>query len=211
MAETGSIAEPYRDSRQQHEAAMMGMYVFLGSEIMLFGGIAAVALSLRLLHPAEIVQASRALHFGIGGANTVVLLTSSLCVALAAEAAKAGRAGAAASRFALAAALGLVFLAVKAYEYHAEFDEGLLPVPGVATRYASDAQHLFMDLYLVATSLHALHLTIGIMLLCVLAIRLGRGALPLPQRAIVVITAGLYWHFVDVVWIFLYPLFYLAR
>ncbi|NLR97258.1 hypothetical protein HGP17_10485 [Rhizobium sp. P38BS-XIX] len=211
MAETDPVTEPYRDGRQQHDAAMMGMYVFLGSEIMLFGGIAAVALSLRLLHSAEIVQASRALHFGIGGANTVVLLTSSLCVALAAEAAKCGKAGAAASRFALATALGLVFLTVKAYEYHAEFDEGLLPVPGVATRYTSNAQHLFMDLYLVATSLHALHLVIGITLLCVLAIRVASGAYPLPQRAIVVITAGLYWHFVDVVWIFLYPLFYLAR
>jgi cytochrome c oxidase subunit 3 len=211
MAETGPVTEPYRDGRQQHEAAMMGMYVFLGSEIMLFGGIAAVALSLRLLHPAEIVQVSRALHFGIGGANTVVLLTSSLCVALAAEAAKVGRGGAAASRFALAAALGLVFLAVKAYEYHAEFGEGLLPVPGVATRYAGDAQHLFIDLYLIATSLHALHLATGITLLSVLSIRLGRGTVPLPQRAIVVITAGLYWHFVDAVWIFLYPLFYLAR
>lgn len=211
MAETGPVTEPYRDGRQQHDAAMMGMYVFLGSEIMLFGGIIAVAVSLRLLHPAEIVQASRALHFGIGGTNTVVLLTSSLCVALATEAAKSGRAGAAASRFALAAALGFVFLTVKAYEYHAEFDEGLLPVPGIGTRYASDAQHLFMDLYLVATSLHALHLAVGITLLSVLVIRLRHGTFPLPQRAIVVVIAGLYWHFVDVVWIFLYPLFYLAR
>jgi cytochrome c oxidase subunit 3 len=211
MAETGPVTEPYRDGRQQHEAAMMAMYIFLGSEIMLFGGVAAVSLSLRLLHPAEIVQASRALHFGIGGANTVVLLTSSLCVALASEVGKAGRASAAASRFALAAALGFVFLAIKAYEYHAEFDEGLLPIPGVATRYVSDVQHLFMDLYLIATFLHALHLAIGITMLSVLAIRLRFGALPLPQRSIVVITAGLYWHFVDVVWIFLYPLFYLAR
>jgi cytochrome c oxidase subunit 3 len=211
MAETGPVTEPYRDGRQQHDAAMMGMYVFLGSEIMLFGGIAAVALSLRLLHPAVIVQASRALHFGIGGVNTVVLLTSSLCVALAAEAGKAGRAPAATLRLVLAAALGVVFLAIKAYEYHAEFSEGLLPVPGVATRYTSDAQHLFMNLYLVATGLHALHLAIGIVLLSVLAFRLGRDSLPLPQRAIVVIAAGLYWHFVDVVWIFVYPLFYLAR
>jgi cytochrome c oxidase subunit 3 len=211
MGETGPVTEPYRDARQQHDAAMMGMYIFLGSEIMLFGGIVTVALSLRLLHPTEIVQASRALHFGIGGANTVVLLTSSLCVAQAAEAGKAGRARAVALRFAFAAMLGLIFLAIKAYEYHAEFDEGLLPVPGVATRYASNAQHLFMDLYLISTSLHALHLTVGITLLLVLAVQVGRGALSLPQRAIVVITAGLYWHLVDVVWIFLYPLFYLAR
>ncbi|MGO4567619.1 cytochrome c oxidase subunit 3 [Rhizobium sp. 2YAF20] len=211
MAETAEVTEPYRDGRQQRQAATMGMYIFLGSEIMLFGGIAAVLLSLRLLHSAEIVQASRALHFGIGGLNTVVLLTSSLSVAFATEAAKTGKASLTAFRLAAASVCGLLFLAIKAYEYHAEFAEGLLPVPGVQTHYGSNAQHLFMNLYLVATGLHALHLTIGIVLLCLLVVRLARDTLPLPQKAIVITLAGLYWHLIDVIWICLYPILYLAR
>ncbi|WFU11279.1 cytochrome c oxidase subunit 3 (plasmid) [Rhizobium sp. CB3090] len=211
MPETLPVTEPYRDARQQHEAAMMGMYIFLGSEIMLFGGIFSVAAALRLAHSPEIIQASHALHFGIGGMNTAVLLTSSLFVALGVEAGRGGKANAAAGWVTAAAVLGLCFLAVKAYEYRLEFSEGLLPVPGVQSRYVTGVQHLFMDLYLVATALHALHLTIGVVLLATLAVQTARGAIPVPERAIVLITAGLYWHLVDVVWVFLYPVFYLAR
>ncbi len=211
MPETAPVTEPYRDPRQQHDAAMMGMYIFLSSEIMLFGGLFAAAAAMRLAHAAEVVQASQALHFGIGGLNTAVLLTSSLFVALAIEAGKGGKAATAAGWLAGAAVLGLCFLAIKTYEYHAEFAEGLLPVPGVQSRYATSIQHLFMNLYLAATALHALHLTIGIVLLLVLALQTARRAIPLPQRSIILITAGLYWHLVDVVWVFLYPVFYLAR
>jgi cytochrome c oxidase subunit 3 len=211
MPETSPVTEPYRDPRQQHDAAMMGMYIFLGSEIMLFGGLFAVAAGMRLAHAAEIVQASQSLHFGIAGLNTAVLLTSSLFVAFGVEAGRAGRASATAGWLAGAATFGLCFLAIKVYEYHAEFTEGLLPVPGVQSHYATDIQHLFMNLYLTATGLHALHLMIGIMLLLVLSLQTVRGAIPLPQRSIVLVTAGLYWHLVDVIWVFLYPVFYLAR
>jgi cytochrome c oxidase subunit 3 len=210
MPETAPAAEPYRDLRQQRDAAMMGMYIFLGSEIMLFGGLFAVAAGMRLTHAPEVVQASRALHFGIGGLNTLVLLTSSLFVVLGVEKGKAGR-RAAAGWLAAAAALGVCFLAIKAYEYRSEFVEGLLPLPGVESRYATSVQHLFMDLYLVATGLHAVHLMIGIAVLLVLSVQTMRAAIPLPQRAIALVVAGLYWHLIDVIWIFLYPVFYLAR
>ncbi|MEZ2224058.1 heme-copper oxidase subunit III [Rhizobium sp. RCC_161_2] len=211
MPETVAVTEPYRDPHQQHDAAMMGMYIFLGSEIMLFGGLFAVAATMRLAHAAEVVQASQAMHFGIAGLNTAVLLTSSLFVALAIEAGKAGRAATAAGWLAGAAIFGLCFLVIKTYEYHTEFTEGLLPVPGVQSSYATSVQHLFMNLYLVATALHALHLTIGIVLLLVLALQTARGAIPLPRRSIILITAGLYWHLVDVIWVVLYPVFYLTR
>ncbi|TWB13609.1 cytochrome c oxidase subunit 3 [Rhizobium sp. ERR 1071] len=206
-----SVAEPFTDPLQQHRAAMMGMYVFLGSEIMLFGGLFCIAAAVRLAHAPEIVRASHALHSGIGGINTAILLTSSLFVALGVESAKEGRAKIASGWLVGAAALGLVFLVMKAYEYWMEFTEGLLPIEGVHSRYVDDVQHLFMNLYLIATSLHAVHLSIGIVLLIALLFRLTLSSIKLPERAIVLVTVGLYWHLVDVIWVFLYPVFYLAR
>ncbi|WP_168879028.1 cytochrome c oxidase subunit 3 [Rhizobium sp. P28RR-XV] len=198
MPDTEPVAEPFTDPRQQHRAAMMGMYVFLGSEIMLFGGLFCVAAAMRMAHSAEIVHASHALHFGIGGMNTAILLTSSLLVALGVESAKTGQAGSSARRFAGASMSGLAFLAPKAYEYRLEFAEGLLPVPGIEARYDTSIQHLFMNLYLSATALHAAHLTVGILLLLLLSFQTARGAIALPQRSIVLVVAGLYWHLVDV-------------
>ncbi|SMF72771.1 cytochrome c oxidase subunit 3 [Xaviernesmea oryzae] len=211
MAETRSVAEPYRDARQQRDAAMLGMYVFLGSEIMLFGGLFAVAAVMRLLHPAEVVEASKALHVWIGAVNTAVLLTSSLFVALAVDCAKGGRRRGTGAWLFSAASLGAVFLAIKVYEYSLEHAEGLLPGLGAPLKVSTPVQRAFMDLYLVATGLHALHLLIGILLLLVIAIRAASGRLLLPERAIVPVTAGLYWHLVDVIWVFLYPILYLAR
>lgn len=211
MAEGHSITEPYRDSRQQREAAMMGMYIFLASEIMLFGGIFVVLGVMRLNHPSDVVEASRALHVWIGAINTALLLTSSLFMALAVEDAKHGHRRGASARFVAAALLGVAFLAIKAYEYFSEYQEGMLPGFGMDPKITTPVRRAFMDLYLVATGLHAVHLGIGILLLLSLAIRMATRRVPLPERAIVPITAGLYWHLVDVIWVFLYPMLYLVR
>jgi cytochrome c oxidase subunit 3 len=205
------LAEPYVTAQQQREAAVIGMYVFLGSEIMLFGGLFVVALGLRLLHPREVVEASKHLHLWIGGANTAVLLTSSLAVARAVTATAAGRRRPAMLLLLAAAALGLAFLGIKAFEYHWEYAEGMLPAFGETTHFATPVERLFMDLYLIATALHALHVTVGVALLTGVATGIGRRWLVLPRRSIVVENSGLYWHLVDVIWIFLYPVLYLAR
>lgn len=207
MADPVQLREPYREAGQQHAADMLGAYVFLASEIMLFGGLFAVVFALRLLHGAEIVAASARLHLWIGGLNTAILLTSSLVVALAVHAARGGRAGRAAALLLAAAGLGLVFLGVKGFEYSWEQADGLLPYFSDPARFSGPVEQLFMDVYLVATGLHAVHVTVGIVLLAGLAGRLVRkGA----QVATVEVT-GLYWHLVDVIWIFLYPVLYLAR
>ncbi|WP_337181014.1 cytochrome c oxidase subunit 3 [Shinella sp.] len=203
------VREPFAAPNQQREAAMMGMYIFLASETMLFSGLFLVALYLRLEYAADVVAASRQMHYFLGAANTALLLTSSFFVALAVEAAREGRARPAALMTAIL--LGFGFLGLKAVEYRMEVVEGILPLPGAATEFSSRAQHAFMNLYLIATALHALHLAIGVGLLATLAVRLLRGTLPLPERSIVLMNAGLYWHLVDVIWIFLYPVFYLAR
>jgi cytochrome c oxidase subunit 3 len=187
------------------------MYVFLGTEIMLFGGVFAAIFVARLLHPAEVVEASKRMHLFVGAINTAVLLTSSLAVALAVLSARAAMARRSAAFLVGAALLGLTFLGLKAFEYSEEYREGLLPIFSDTPRFSSPAEQLFMNLYLLATGLHAVHVTIGIALLAGLAVRLARNSLRLPNRTIVVETCGLYWHLVDVIWVFLYPALYLAR
>lgn len=211
MAERVNLHEPYSEAGQQHEADMLGMYVFLASEIMLFGGLLAVIFVIRALHMHDVVTASKKMHLWIGAANTAVLLTSSLCVALAVVAARAGRARRTAFLLSGAIGLGLVFLGLKGLEYTLEYRDGLLPVPGVRTHFSGPVEELFMNLYLIATSLHALHLAIGICLLSFFAWRIGWSRLFLPGRAVSVEVTGLYWHLVDVIWVLLFPALYLAR
>ena len=118
---------------------------------------------------------------------------------------------AAAAWFAATAGLGLAFLAVKGIEYRREYLEGLMPMGGPPSPLAGRPAALFMDLYFVATALHAVHLGIGVAAVGTLAMRLARRRLRAPGQAIVAEMTGLYWHFVDVVWIFLFPVLYLAR
>jgi cytochrome c oxidase subunit III len=204
------VREPFHRPDQQHTAAMLGMYVFLATEVMLFGGLFAAIGLMRYEHAAAFVEASKRLHLWIGAANTLVLLTSSLTAALGVHAARQGRRGLTAGLLAATALLGLGFLGLKAYEYHSEYREGLLPVPGGDANLATSVERLFMNHYLVATGLHATHLVIGVGLVVVLAVRAGRH-LRLPGRAVVIEIGVLYWHLVDLVWVFLYPALYLAR
>lgn len=205
------LREPYVDPGQQHAAVMMGIYIFLATELMLFGGLFPVALAIRIQHGPDYIAASRQLHVWIGTINTAVLLTSSFAVALAVHAARSGKPRQVIRRLGIAVLLGLGFLGIKAVEYRKEYGEGLLPGLSDPERFASPVHRQFMDLYLIATSLHAVHLLIGLGILAVLMLRLARRTLAVPDRSIVVAVGGVYWHLVDVVWIFLYPALYLAR
>jgi cytochrome c oxidase subunit 3 len=164
-----------------------------------------------LLHPRDVVEASKHLHLWIGGINTAALLSSSACVALAVHAAKSGKRQATAVLLDGGALLGLVFLGAKAFEYATEHAEGMLPGMGGVPHFATPAAKLFMDFYFVSTALHAVHVTVGVLLLTGIAAAAHRRRLVLPRRAIVVENIGLYWHLVDAIWVFLYPVLYLAR
>jgi cytochrome c oxidase subunit 3 len=107
--------------------------------------------------------------------------------------------------------MGLGFLAVKGFEYHAEYLEGLMPGVGPPSPFAGRPPTLFMSLYFVSTALHAVHVTIGVVLLAGTGADAGLGRLRLPEQATTVEVVGLYWHLVDVIWVFLFPLLYLAR
>jgi cytochrome c oxidase subunit 3 len=202
-------AMPFASLGQQHEAAQLGMWTFLATEVLFFGGLILGYAVYRHAYPADFAAAARHSKIVIGTANTAILLTSSFLVAWAVTCARLGRARLAGGLLWGAAALGLLFLALKGWEYVQELDEHLLPGPG----FTFDAAHvrgaqLFFLFYFIATSLHALHVAIGIVVLGVIGRRSGQGAYSSRYHAPVTV-AALYWHFVDLVWIFLFALIYL--
>jgi cytochrome c oxidase subunit 3 len=212
------VLEPqFRDHAQQDFARSFGMWVFLSSELLFFGPLLLGYLYLRMHHPGATGMASRHTDMLLGTVNTAVLLTSSFCMALAGHAAQGGGAGGrrrAARLLALTALLGVVFLAIKGYEWHQEFDEHLFPGVGfhpsdARTPSALYGMELFFLLYFAATGLHALHLFIGVSACLWLMVVLRRPPPRGPGDEAVELV-GLYWHFVDVVWIVLYPLLYLT-
>lgn len=200
--------EPFADLARQREADRLGMAVFLASEAMLFGALIMALLALRTWETAAFAAASGRLALLAGSANTALLLTSSLLVAIGAEARAANRARLASAPFLLAALLGLGFLVVKGIEYRSEYLEGLMPGVGPKQDFASPGARMFMDGYFVATGLHAIHVAVGVALLAGCGWRL-RGSDP--PATVTVENIGLYWHLVDVVWVFLFPILYLSR
>lgn len=211
MSDYVTLREPYAAGEQQRDADFMGMYVFLGTEAMLFGALFCLVFGYRSLHPEASAAAARHMQLWIGTANTAILLTSSLLVALGVHAARQGSRRTTGGLLLAALGLGVVFLALKAVEYGIDYRDGLMPVGPEPSPLRYGPAGLFLDLYFVATGLHALHLTIGLGVLgWTSTLVLGRRK-RLPDQAIVVEMSGLYWHFVDVVWVFAFPIFYLAR
>jgi cytochrome c oxidase subunit III len=210
MTGRGHIVEPYEEAAQQHEAAQLGMWVFLATEIMLFGGIFMGVLVFRVAYGDVARTASGHLHLWVGGLNTAVLLTSSLTMVLAVAAAREGRVARTAWWLLGTAALGLAFLGIKGYEYRSEYAEGLMPGVGPSFPLEPGPAELFFNLYFAATGLHALHLICGIAAVLVFAWAVGLRSLRLPARSTPVEGLGMYWHLVDIVWVFLYPVLYLV-
>jgi cytochrome c oxidase subunit 3 len=210
MAEShASVAHQFDDRAQQHESASLGMWAFLATEVMFFGGLFMAYIAYRYGYPDAFATASRRLDETLGGVNTAVLLTSSLTMALAVHAAQAGRRKALVVFLLVTLLLGAVFMGIKGLEYYNEYEEGLIPAFNF-TYNGADAQkvQLFFVLYFLMTGLHAIHLTIGIVVVLVVALLAWRGRFS-PEYATPVEITGLYWHFVDIVWVFLFPLLYL--
>jgi heme/copper-type cytochrome/quinol oxidase subunit 3 len=174
--------------------ARLGVWWFLCSEVAVFGGLIACYLLFRFRH-AEWGEHAAHTAFAIGLANTLVLLTSSLSVVLAHAAAERGDNARAARRLLVTVVLALVFLALKATEYTREIGHGFVP-----------SSNLFWSFYYLMTGLHGLHVVAGVIAILVVAAGARRG-----ENLQRVEAVGIYWHFVDVIWIFLFPLFYIAR
>jgi cytochrome c oxidase subunit III len=199
----------FADWRQQHDAAQLGIWTFLATEVLFFGGLILAYAVYRFGYPADFAEAGRHTKIAIGAVNTAVLLTSSFAVAWAVTAARLEQPRPAAVLLCCAAALGVIFLALKGFEYFAEYREQL--VPGRNFKFAPEharGAELFFLFYFIATGLHAVHVLVGIAVLAVIARQAARGAYSRRYHAPITV-AGLYWHFVDMVWIFLFALIYL--
>jgi cytochrome c oxidase subunit III len=209
VSATSALLHQFDSAEQQKDASTLGMWIFLVTEIMFFGGMFTAYVVYRALHPGGFVEASHELDLTMGAINTAVLICSSLTMVLAVSAAQMGSRNALVAYLVLTIALGSVFLGIKAVEYHEKFVNHHVPGPNFHFDGpdAANAQ-LFFSLYFAMTGLHALHMIIGIALLAILAVRAYRGSFG-PEYYTPIDMTGLYWHFVDIVWIFLFPLLYL--
>jgi cytochrome c oxidase subunit 3 len=203
------LAHHFDDLEQQRNAANFGMWVFLVTEIMFFGGLFLGYTVYRWLYPMAFAEGSHRLDLVLGATNTCVLIASSLTMALAVYSTQMGRRKALIAFLLVTMLLGCAFLGVKFVEYHHKWVEHL--VPGQGFDFAGFHEHqaqLFFAFYFVMTGMHALHMVVGILLLASLVVMSLRGMFS-PTYYAPVDIIGLYWHFVDIVWIFLFPLLYL--
>jgi cytochrome c oxidase subunit 3 len=204
----------FEDMEQQREAGSLGMWVFLVTEIMFFGGLFATYIIYRTLYLTAFEEGSRLLNVKFGAANTAVLIGSSLTMALAIHAAQAGKKKSEQVMYlVLTMILGALFLFLKFnYEWRADYHEHLIPGFGFIIRpeWGAAGTHvpLYFCFYFFMTGLHAMHMIIGFGILGTLTVMAHRGRFSSEYYAPLEVS-GLYWHFVDIVWIFLFPLLYL--
>jgi cytochrome c oxidase subunit 3 len=203
------VAPYFSDVEQQRQANMLGMWVFLATEVMFFGGIFIAYAAYRLAYPEAFAEASRELNIVLSTINTFVLLGSSLMMALAVHSAQTDKKKALVTFLLLTILLGLIFLGVKVVEYGEKFEHHLVPGPNFIFEgpHTNQAQ-IFFSLYFATTGLHAIHMIIGVGVLLYFtykALRHHFSSLNYDPVEMV----GLYWHFVDIVWVFIFPLYYL--
>ena len=209
----------FANMEQQKNTASLGMWLFLVTEIMFFGGLFCAYLIYRLMHFNAFAAASQQLDIKWGAFNTAVLLVSSLTVVLAVRAAQDGNRKQLVGYLVITILLGLTFLGVKAIEYKEKFEKHHVPGPTFAFTSTFDDNgkqipvnpkeaELFFSLYFAMTGMHALHMIIGCGLFSVLAVLAWKGHYS-PGYYTPIENAGLYWHLVDIIWIYLFPLLYL--
>jgi cytochrome c oxidase subunit 3 len=205
-----NLQHHFETLEQQHEASTLGMWVFLVTEVMFFGGLLMAYLLYRVWYPEAWAEGSLELDILLGGFNTVVLIGSSLTMALAVRSAQTGAPKATVRWLILTMILGLTFLVVKFFEYKHKYDLNHIPGPNFEFEgpHAPQVQ-IFISLYFGLTGLHALHMIVGCAILGVITWMAHRRKFS-PEWYTPVELSGLYWHFVDIVWIFLFPLLYLV-
>ncbi len=213
-----ALRHHFADMEQQRDAASLGMWVFLVTEIMFFGGMFCAYLIYRFWHFNDFAAASGSLDLRLGAINTAVLIGSSITVVMAVHAAQAGNHRQLVAYLLATILLGLVFLGIKAVEYHEKFESHHVPGPSFHFEGAvlghpemkAESRHaeLFFSLYFAMTGMHALHMIVGVGLFSLLTFLAWKGRYTKDYYTPIE-NAGLYWHFVDIVWIYLFPLLYL--
>jgi cytochrome c oxidase subunit 3 len=204
------LAHHFESLEKQAHAARLGMWLFLATEVLLFAALFTGYAVYRYLYGPDFSAASRSLETWIGLVNTFVLVTSSFTVAMGLDRATRGHGRGTLVLFLASVALAVVFLVFKYVEYSHHFHAGELPGRYyTATTVLGPGAPLFWSLYFLITGLHAIHVIVGMTVLTIVGVRAGRGAYT-PAYHVQVELAGLYWHLVDLIWIFVFPLIYLA-
>ena len=203
-----SVDEQFANADQQRRAAKLGMWTWLLTELLLFGGLFVTALVLHVTHPASVTAAVKHLKFWIGAANTAVLICSSFTMSGAIALSRLGLQRWMTRCMLATAALGSLFLVLKGYEYYQDYAEHMTPFLNRPYALAGDpASQLFVNLYFLVTALHGLHLTTGVSILLWMTWQAGKpGFLQRHQNRIEIL--GLYWHFIDLIWIIVFPTLY---
>jgi cytochrome c oxidase subunit 3 len=207
MPEAQILAEQFDDLEQQEETATVGMWTFLATEVLFFGGLFMAYVVYRTTYPHAFAVGSHHDNLLLGSMNTAVLLTSSLTMALGVHAAQEGRRKRLIVFLGITLVFGLAFLALKGLEYSEHVSEGLFP----GRNFKAGLPHgteMFFVLYFLMTGLHAVHMIVGCAVLVVMLCLARKGRFSARYYTPIEIT-GLYWHIVDIVWVFLYPMFYL--
>ena len=204
-----ALQHHFADMEQQQQAATMGMWVFLITEIMFFGGMFLAYMVYRYMYYAAFVAGSQAMDFWYGTINTIVLICSSLTMALAVRASQVGQRKALVALLIVTMLFGCAFMGIKAIEYTSHFHEHQLP--GRFYRFEAvqlPGASMYWSLYFLMTGLHGLHVLVGMTVLSVILYRTIHGYYS-SHYYLGIELAGLYWHLVDLIWIFLFPLLYL--
>ncbi len=208
---TRRLGEQFEDLAKQDHAARLAMWVFLGSEILLFAALFALYACYRAMYPDDFARAADHNNVVIGTINTFVLITSSATVALALWAVRLGLRRLTSGLLIFSIACGVLFLILKGVEYGEHFQEGFYPGEGYRNlELPTPGARLFFSLYYLITGLHAIHVVVGLLVLCWLAVGSLRGQFG-PHDHVRFELGTLYWHLVDIVWIFVWPLLYLLR
>ena len=203
------VAHQFEDAGQQYDSSIFGMWVFLSTEVLFFGGALTAYAVYRWLYSVAFRLASDHLDISLGLINTAILIASSLTMVLAIHEIQHGNRKGLVKYLCATILLGGVFLAIKSFEYAHKFHEHLIPGPNFQFPEQIPGVQLFFSLYFALTGLHALHMIIGIVILGIMVFWAKQGRYDEHYNTPIEVM-GLYWHFVDIVWIFLFPLLYLV-
>jgi len=203
----GEVKTLALEETKEHTSAKLGMWLFILSELLLFGGMFILYSAYRYKNPVDFHHASRELEVLLGTLNTIILLTSSLSMAASISALQRGQRQLSMVLLVVTMALGLLFLVDKGFEWGTKIEHGIYPnSPTLLAR--ANGEILFYGLYYVMTGLHGLHVLVGVCVLFGMLVLIAKDRIN-QMRFVPLENAGLYWHLVDIIWIFLYPLFYL--
>ncbi len=205
-----TVAHHFDSAAQAYEASKLGVWLFLVTEILLFGGLFVAYIMYRIMYPEAFHEASHHLNRIMGAVNTIVLICSSFTMAKAVQTTKHGQLKAAANYLFITVMCGLAFMVVKYFEYSAKFAHGLLPGAHFTNEeIKAPAAKMFFSLYFMMTGLHGIHVLVGMALITWCLVKARRGHVG-PSYYTPVEMTGLYWHLVDLIWIYLFPLLYLV-